>query len=112
MTFRILPAVLAAFVSASAFARDATPAEIELIRSAMAEKLKDAESARFLDVKLLEQFTVCGKVNSKNSYGAYAGYTAFMGLIFAESNTAIVVGIDEAGKDIVASICKDKGYSG
>lgn len=48
--------------------------------------LKDAQSARFIDVFFRsgvgrdnrKRWTVCGKINSKNSYGAYTGFQTFL----------------------------------
>ena len=38
--------------------------------------LKDGSSARFRDLKWHGE-TLCGKLNSKNSYGGYTGYSRF-----------------------------------
>lgn len=61
----------------------ASEADIEGVRLAMEQKLKDASSARFVDMILIpgeaSTSTICGKVNSKNSYGAYGGYVPFYG---------------------------------
>ena len=54
--------------------------------------LKDQPSARFRDIKLAPRkdpgaWTICGEVNSKNSYGGYEGFNRFMGIVFeGESN--------------------------
>jgi len=51
--------------------------------------LKDPDSAKFKDVYVMPQigkdagtedsdYTVCGHVNSKNSFGGYTGYTRFV----------------------------------
>lgn len=96
--------------SLDAGARDATESEVEIIRAAMAEKLRDAEAARFLDVQVLEHGVVCGKVNSKNAFGAYAGYTVFTGSIFAGIDRAIVLRVDAEGSTVAARMCTEKGY--
>lgn len=63
--------------------RPATEQELEDIRSELQTKLKDADSAKFNSVQVKEKkegfSTFCGLVNSKNSYGAYAGYSAIVG---------------------------------
>jgi hypothetical protein len=43
-------------------------------------KLRDPDSAKFQDVRIVdynEGKVVCGKVNGKNAYGGYAGFTSF-----------------------------------
>ena len=45
------------------------------------QKLKDPDSARFQNVRLVPYASgkvVCGEVNAKNSYGGYVGYTPFV----------------------------------
>jgi hypothetical protein len=46
-------------------------------RRGLASKLKDSDSAKFLDLRKDSLGRICGQVNSKNSYGAYAGYSHF-----------------------------------
>lgn len=41
-------------------------------------KLKDPSSAQFSNVRISETGAVCGKVNGKNSYGAYSGASSFL----------------------------------
>ncbi len=43
----------------------------------LADKLKDAESAKFRNLKS-HGGALCGDVNSKNSYGAYTGFSRFI----------------------------------
>lgn len=59
--------------------------QIALVRmgkEAVQAKLKDAESAEFKDVIFVEKANelavACGQVNSKNSFGAYAGFQRFV----------------------------------
>lgn len=40
--------------------------------------LRDAESAKFDDVKMGTNNVLCGYVNAKNGFGAYTGYTRFV----------------------------------
>jgi hypothetical protein len=77
------------FVSISVLAHaeclPVTDADKEIIRERLELELKDAQSARFKQLcklpRKLERdtpgFGYCGLVNSKNSYGAYAGYSRF-----------------------------------
>ena len=57
---------------------------IEIGKKGIQEKLKDPESARFKELTVHKGETptegvyyVCGEINSKNSYGGYAGFTPF-----------------------------------
>jgi len=40
--------------------------------------MKDPDSIKFKNVKNYKNNVVCGKLNSKNSYGAYTGYKSFI----------------------------------
>jgi len=77
------------FVSSLAIADLSEPEKLKLIakrQSEVAQLLKDPDSAKFRNVYVSEIYSepiVCGEVNGKNSYGAYAGYTTFM----ADGNT-------------------------
>lgn len=51
---------------------------ISQAESAVRATLKDPESAVFKDVTVYSEGVVCGAVNSKNSYGAMAGYGNFV----------------------------------
>jgi len=46
-------------------------------RELIAHQLKDPGSAQFRDL-IARDGTTCGWVNSKNSYGAYAGFSPFL----------------------------------
>lgn len=63
----------------------ATAADLAGIKVAMDDVLKDADSAKLKNVFLTPEekaWRICGRVNSKNSYGAYAGYSPFLGMKF------------------------------
>lgn len=56
------------------------------------DKLKDGESAKFAKVYISTSNFVCGEVNSKNSFGGFAGYQRFIsaypaGITTLEENT-------------------------
>ncbi|MBS0457446.1 MAG: hypothetical protein JSS44_08985 [Proteobacteria bacterium] len=88
--------------------RDATPLELAAIKTSLELDLKDAQSARLQDVRVKgEKF--CGFVNSKNSYGAYAGYIPIMGMLLMIKGvqTAYVFGIDSP--EVTRAMCKDWG---
>lgn len=56
----------------------------EEIQPAFEDQLKDAYSARFRKIRFFDNsgdvWMICGEVSSKNSYGAYVGYTPFRGI--------------------------------
>lgn len=108
---------------AHAESRPATKAEIELVREGMQDRLKDADSAKFRNVRFgsgQEKSTICGDVNAKNSYGAYNGYVSFIASYigpdaYTDSATVkhkpsvIVIGVDEDSNGAAAQVCADKG---
>ncbi len=57
--------------------------QIAMAQEGMRKRLKDPESARFTDVRIGLRMAgnvgaVCGKVNSKNSFGGYSGAQRFI----------------------------------
>lgn len=61
--------------------RDAENKIIDLMffgQSQIATQLKDGNSAKFANVYVSTDNIVCGEVNSKNSFGGYAGYQRFI----------------------------------
>lgn len=87
---RILAAaVLAATLSACAMqpgeytATPLTAAQEAEVKRAVGYRLKDEPSARYRNLALITrtngQQYVCGQVNSRNSFGGYTGFMAFMG---------------------------------
>lgn len=69
----------------SSFAQSPPKLDEKLLREAMADRLKDAESAKFKSVKYAQEspglWKMCGDVNAKNTYGGYAGFTRFYALV-------------------------------
>jgi hypothetical protein len=57
------------------------PATVTKYRQAVAESLRDPESARFTGVRVVRtengRDALCGSVNAKNAYGGYAGADLF-----------------------------------
>lgn len=88
-------------------AHTATKAQIETMRAAMETMLKDADSAKFLEVRTRSKpdggTLVCGKVNSKNSYGAYSGFTAFTATL--HGHVATIDKIDSTDTNDAAFMC-------
>lgn len=59
---------------------------IALAKGEISSDMKDPESSKFRELRFIKagekedgtiEGYVCGEINSKNSYGAYAGYTPF-----------------------------------
>lgn len=78
-------------------------ADLVKVLDAVKFDLKDGESARFRNV-----IGNCGEVNSKNSYGAYAGFSRFV--YKRDSGKVIFDGDDSAFFNIIASTYCDKDY--
>lgn len=90
--------------------REATPKEIEAIRTAMERDLHDAQSARFNSVRVKGN-DMCGLVNAKNLMGAYVGYRPFTGMVFKDQTGKLLaapMGVDSSPV-VVRAICADKG---
>lgn len=60
-----------------------SPEQIDLAKNIVRNRLKDPESATFSDIygvkneSLRAGFSICGKVNAKNSFGGYVGNKSF-----------------------------------
>ncbi len=68
-------------------------------------RLKDPFSAQFRHLSVVrkpDQVYVCGEVNSKNSYGAYGGFTSFIASPFPG---VMHLGSDTAGSLIISDFC-------
>jgi len=90
-------------------------AEIFAIESAVKEQLKDPESARFKHSKYVSngKGAYCGLVNSKNSYGGYAGNTPFMVMLINNGKPHagfIGMGGDDVETMSTLSVCRENGY--
>jgi hypothetical protein len=74
-------------------ARELKPSEKRIVIAAVTQNFKDPESARFKWLPIskfaAEGQSYCGLVNGKNSYGAYAGYEAF--IVFVNSKGSALV---------------------
>lgn len=77
------------------------------LKRAMQGALKDADSAKFKD--LLSKIDhsrgsimlICGKVNAKNSFGAYSGFQPFIAASPNEGKGLyILVGIGDGAKEV------------
>lgn len=90
-------------IAAFAMAGCSEQRQADVVKAEVAAKMKDPESAKFTNLKVYLA-TLCGEVNAKNSFGAYAGADKFMGVKGAVTIRSEVVSLDamlagtEAGK--------------
>lgn len=94
---------------------------IEIAQKEVSQDMKDPDSTKFRFTRVVKTkensdgtilYLVCGQVNSKNSYGAYAGYHSFMIDISLKSKGMLSKGVnynvgnkqlsaDNEGSDII-----------
>lgn len=92
--------------------RDATAEEIEAVREAMQDRLKDADSAKFRNVYAIGSIpSICGEVNAKNSMGAYSGYSAFSGVLIRNQTDHVVNGVAPGKSSAVVFLIDEEGMS-
>jgi len=84
----------------------ATPEEIEAATALVRERLKDPESARIRNVRVMKDggALVCGEVNARNSFGGYTGYGHFV--IMEGTGDEPVVWVDSSDPGIAAAACR------
>lgn len=107
----LIATLLVAFsVHAGDAVRDATPKELGAIKADLEMKLKDASSAKLQRVRVKgDKF--CGLVNSKNGFGAYAGYSPISGMVFKDTTgkqLAAVIGFGPP-EEVTRKVCEDDG---
>ena len=101
-------ALLACF---SAYGQQAPKLNERLLKEALEEELKDSDSAKIKDMRYKPDgaglWLMCGRVNAKNSYGAYAGYQRFSGFVEKEGQQIkyLVLALGE----IAEGYCQSKG---
>jgi hypothetical protein len=103
--------------------RELSPVEKVALAAAFAESLKDPGSAQFkwVPVVLLERdggtFDYCGLVNSRNSYGGYAGFQKFYAQIGKNDKGAFTRGLirtiasDDVNIVATDGLCEKHGYT-
>jgi len=100
----------------SAESKSAATVDIELLKTAMQSSLKDADSAKFQNIRFGKgehESTICGEINAKNSYGAYGGFKTFMATyldlkVKTMKPVVFLIGIDSSNRD-VADMCEKYG---
>lgn len=106
-----LTLIFAATLSVGAIGASAPKVNEKALRDSFADKLKDSDSAKFKDIHQIPGdvaglWIVCGDVNAKNSYGAYAGFVPFMAMATKEGKAPvsyIALGTGEAAAQLCAS---------
>ena len=94
------------------------PAAKASVRKAMANQMKDPESAEFRDWHAFQSqkgLLVCGEVNAKNSYGGYVGFTHFVAHASADGRLltpAAVASTSGAGPDALTDSVWRQYYPG
>lgn len=105
---------LALVVSGSVYAQQPPKLNERLLKAAMEDHLKDADSAKFKDVRYKTasasgMWVMCGYVNSKNSYGAYPGYERFAGMVAREAGKTVYIVLRVDGDGVADEYCASKG---
>jgi len=80
--------------------------DIDRVRTAVADRLKDPDSAKFRNERQVADSGFCGEVNGKNGFGAYSGFAPFFAM---KRPDGFDVMIDSALSDpLVSKVC---GYT-
>ncbi|EBN9042890.1 hypothetical protein C5810_005090 [Salmonella enterica subsp. enterica serovar Monschaui] len=113
--FPVLVFTVSIAVCATSSARPLTENERKAVESGVSNELKDPYSAKFThgDYPAKKANGIyCGKVNARNSYGAYIGNKLFAVMIMKMGDNdymAPLVG-DISNQEVVASTCASGGY--
>jgi hypothetical protein len=106
----------------SAERRELTPIEKASLTVALAQTLKDPNSAQFKwgPVIMLERegvFDYCGLVNSRNAYGGYVGFQKFYAQLFKNDKGQFTRGLirtiasDDVNIMATDGLCEKHGYT-
>lgn len=110
----VIIACIATFLTSNVIARELSTTEKGIIQQAAKQQLKDPDSARFYWQEYRGSSIYCAHVNSKNSYGGYAGKSLLIAGVKNDSKGSItsaevmIHGNDTAS--ISAPICTEEGY--
>jgi hypothetical protein len=99
-------------IFASAAVIQASKQDVAGVKTEMDSRLKDADSAKIKDVRLVadgaDSWIMCGLVSAKNSYGAYTGYEDFFGMKMKDKAGKFVYAVLGIG-DSAGSMCRKNG---
>ena len=105
-------ACIATVMTSNALARDLSKKEKSLIEQAAKEQLKDPESANFYWQDYKGGSIYCAHVNSKNSYGGYAGKSLLLVGVKNDSEGNISsASVSIRSDNLMNEICTKRGYS-
>lgn len=98
--------------------RSITKVEKTFVERAVRDRLKDPDSAKFKHSFYVSngEGAYCGFVNSKNSYGGYAGNTPFMAMITHDRKGRptgaglIALGDSDIDSQATIATCRENGY--
>ena len=104
------------FFSSVLSARELTKEEVEAVEIGVGQQLKDPYSAKYTHGSYMFEGrsggVYCGKVNAKNSYGAYIGDRLFA-VVFIDTKSdgllAVPVGSMDS-QEAISSLCASSGY--
>ena len=91
-------------IESIAFSSESDEKILQAIKENVKDKLRDPESARFKDLKLIRldnAIYACGEVNAKNAFGGYTGFKMF----FASPISQFKSETDDFGPSIIAHFC-------
>lgn len=126
LSFGFFISAFASVHDSGAAERALTKGEKAVIETAIKDKLKDPDSAKFKWLPLNDAAMTtegdekgvpyCGLVNSKNSYGGYVGFVPFLAYLAIKNGNpriAVVVamGGSETETQTTVTVCKQQGYS-
>ena len=99
----------------SAF-RELTEAEKKIIADGVAKGLKDPDSAHFqwnaYPVSTTDSVFYCAKLNSKNSYGGYVGFSPYIAEVMqpgGKIRRADLISTDSTYPMVIEAECKKRG---
>lgn len=112
---RITKAIFAAALSACLAVGHAATVNQVALRASMNTVLKDADSAKFTEIKVKQAdgiWLVCGLVNAKNSFGAYAGPSSFFAIgVAADPRKPIATFVGPMIGDAADARCAQEGLN-
>jgi hypothetical protein len=86
-----------------------TASDIKTIEGSVAYRMKDPSSTQFRNVVAVQKadgsVAVCGEVNSKNSFGAYNGFSPFSGYLKNGRLEGTSVAYDQSSANLIAKNC-------
>lgn len=95
-------------------------AQTDAVEAGVRHGLKDPASAQFRNMRAGqngESVTVCGEVNARNSFGGFAGFSPFIGMLSKHKDTGkpafIVISMESTGNGpiITRKLCSEHGLA-